>query len=81
MKYYLVISDKIVKESVDLFQNKYSLVDIQFDNAYAETGFKIFESFLEKDKTEEIEIYDENKNKLTIEEFLNELQNYNLIYE
>jgi len=80
MKYYLVISDDLKKSTPDLFDTKYLLVDVQFDNAYTGSGFKIFENIIEKDKhLDKIKIYDENKNELSIAKFLNEIEEFNLI--
>lgn len=79
MKYYLVLSEDLVENVSTLFDNKFLMVETSFDNAYTQQGFKIFEKLLESERlVEEMEIYDEDKEKIEIDDFLSILEDYDI---
>jgi len=78
MEYFIVLDSDLVEESKDLFVEKYSLLRTSFETAYPQEGFPLFETLLDREKTDKFEIYNEEGEKFDIESFVEKLEDYNL---
>lgn len=78
MKYYLSVSEELLEQSVDLFTNRYLLVESAFDNIYAKQGFQVFERIIEDETlVEHMEIMDEHGEEISIGDFIEILEEKN----
>lgn len=78
MKYYLIVSEELLKQSVDLFTNRYLLAESAFDNIYAKQGFQVFERIIEDEAlVEHMEIIDEHGEEISIGGFIEILEEKN----
>ena len=83
MKYYIELPDSMVEESENLYSDNYKLGELSTINGtfYPGQGFHLFEDLVERfpDRLEEIEIKSDRGQSLTVNEFVENLEDWTVL--